>query len=354
MNRRSIVVVSILVVLLALGIIAANHIKITYTITSRAYFMPAMEFNLVRTIEGNLITSLKDNSIGIVKNYGITEFSRGDVVQFVISEDLITKKQLAAGDTIGWILSNEEQKQLIQLKGELGVLKAELDFYATGQKPEDVETAKVQWDLARQQLDIQRKLMQRNTQLFTDSVIPQQEYDIQMNNLKVKEIETNIAEARYMSITTGQKKEQTQLIKAKIKNIETQISQVSARLAYFTFTTPIPGMLIAQRGLDTIYGGNVISIGSNDKWVGLAPIQLKERAYIHIGDTLVSSRNLGVITGIDNSIKIIDGRQAFYITTEWITKNNILPGSIEEVSIEGEKITLAAYFQRIFSLEPGK
>lgn len=354
MNSRKYVVILVIGVLIAFLLYASTIVKVPYQITSKAYFMPALEYNLIRTIEGNLITSLKDNSSGVVKNYGITEFERGDVVQFMVSEELIKQKSVKAGDTIGWILSNEQQKILIQLKGELGVLKAEFDFYTTGQKPEDIETAKVQWELAKQQLDIQKKLMQRSAILFKDSVIAQQEYDIELNNLKVKEIEVGIAEARYMSITTGEKKEQERLILAKIKNIESQIGQVSARLAYFTFTSPISGMLIAQRGLDTIFGGNVISIGNTDKWVGLTPVQLRERAFIHLGDTLFCSESVGKITGIDNSVKIIDGKQAFYITTEWESKNNILPGSIDEVKIVGGKITIAEYFLRIFAPEPGK
>lgn len=354
MNNRKLVVSLTLCALVALLLYASTVIKINYKINSKAFFMPALEYNLIRTPDGNLVTTLKDNTSGIVKSYGISQFSRGDVVQFMVSEDLIKNKFLQAGDTIGWILSNEQQKVLIQLQGELGVFKAELDFYTTGQKPEDIQTAKEQWELAKQQLDIQKKLIKRNTALYQDSVIPQQEYDIQVNNLKVKEIEVSIAEARYLSITTGQKKEQERLILAKIKNIESQINQVSNRLAYFTFTSPISGMLIAQRGLDTIFGGNVISIGNTDKWVGLLPVQLKERAYIHIGDTLLGNNGFGIITSMDNSVKIIDARQAFYVTTEWTSKQNIMPGSISEVNIIGEKISLFNYLLRIFALEPGK
>jgi hypothetical protein len=354
MNNRKGVVILMISVFIALLIYVSTIIKTSYTITSKAFFMPSLEFNLIRTPDGNLITTLKDNSAGIVKNYGISQFERGDVVQFMVSEKLIKEKYLNKGDTIGWILSNEQQKLLIQLNGELGILKAELDFYTTGQKPEDIQTAKEQLELAKEQLEIQKKLIKRNTVLFNDSVIPQQEYDIQLNNLKVKEIEVAIAEARYLSITTGQKKEQERLILAKIKNIESQIGQVSSRLAYFTFVSPISGVMIAQRGMDTIFGGNVISIGNTEKWIGLVPVQLKERSYIHIGDTIRSTSSYGVITGIDNNVKIIDARQAFYVTTEWTSKNEILPGAISEVNIIGERITLSDYLLRIFAIEPGK
>ena len=106
--------------------------------------------------------------------------------------------------------------------------------------------------------------------------------------------------------------------------------------------------------MDTIFGGNVISIGNTDKWIGLVPVELKERAFIHIGDTIKNNNNYGKIISMDNSVKVIDGHQAFYITTEWISKKDIWPGAIAEVSIISEKITIANYLLRIFALEPGK
>jgi hypothetical protein len=247
MNSRRILVVSSVIAFIAILVVACFYIKVPYKIRSRALFMPASEFNLVRTLDGNLISSFKDNVRGVVKSYGVTEFQRGDVVQFLLNPKLLSQKYVNIGDTIGWIVSNEEQRNLIQLKGELNIMKAEFEFYTTGQKPEDIQTAKEQWELAKEQLDIQKKLLQRSTALFVDSVIPQQEYDIELNKLKVKEIEVGIAEARYMSITTGEKKEQGRLVSARIANLESQIKQVSDRLAYFTFTTPMSGMILLQR-----------------------------------------------------------------------------------------------------------
>lgn len=247
MTSKRFWIVTIIIIFFTIIIVASGYIKIPYTISSRAVFMPASEFNLVRTVEGNLISSFKDNLRGVVKSYGVTEFQRGDVVQFLLNPKMVNQKFVNAGDTIGWIISNEEQRNLIQLKGELGIMKAELDFYTTGQKPEDVQTAKEELELAKEQLDIQKKLLKRSALLFKDSVIPQQEYDIELNKLKVKEIEVGVAEARYLSITTGEKKEQSRLVAAKITNLELQIKQVSDRLAYFTFTTPMSGMILLQR-----------------------------------------------------------------------------------------------------------
>ncbi len=346
MNSRRILIVGSTVALIVLLLVACLYIKVPYIIKSRALFMPASEFNLVRTADGNLISSFKDNVRGVVKSYGVTEFQRGDVVQFLLNPKISNQKYVNAGDTIGWIVSNEEQRNLIQLKGELNIMKAELEFFTTGQKPEDIQTAKEQWELAKEQLDIQKKLLKRSTTLFGDSVIPQQEYDIELNKLKVKEIEVGIAEARYLSITTGEKKEQGRLVSARISNLESQIKQVSERLAYFTFTTPMSGMILLQRENET--GENVIAIGDTSHWVGVIPVQLKEREFIKLSDTITYKKLNGHIVGIDNSVRILDRKQAFYVTGLWPFEENILPGTMAEVAIKCPKVTIKDYFLRIF------
>jgi hypothetical protein len=346
MNSKRILIVTAVIVLVVLLFVASVFIEVPYTIRSRALFMPASEFNLVRTADGNLISSFKDNVRGVVKSYGVTEFQRGDVVQFLLNPKISNQKYVAAGDTIGWIVSNEEQRNLIQLKGELNIMKAELDFFTTGQKPEDIQTAKEQLELAKEQLDIQKKLLKRSVSLFQDSVIPQQDYDIELNKLKVKEIEVGIAEARYLSITTGEKKEQERLVAARISNLESQIQQVSDRLAYFTFTTPMSGMILLQR--ENEIGENVIAIGDTSHWVGVIPVQLKERDYLNLKDTISYKNHQGNIVGIDNSVRILDRKQAFYVTGLWPFKENILPGTMAEVDIYCPKVTIKDYFLRIF------
>ena len=102
MNSRRILIVGSTVALIVLLLVACLYIKVPYIIKSRALFMPASEFNLVRTADGNLISSFKDNVRGVVKSYGVTEFQRGDVVQFLLNPKIYlyyTKKSMRSGKT---------------------------------------------------------------------------------------------------------------------------------------------------------------------------------------------------------------------------------------------------------------
>jgi hypothetical protein len=341
----------VLLIVFVIATVATFFIKVNYKVRSRAFFMPSSEFNLVRTIDGNLISSFKDNLVGVVKSYGVTEFQRGDVVQFILNPGLTAQKYVSAGDTIGWIVSNEEQRNLLQLKGELQIMKAEMEFYTTGQKPEDIQTATEQLELAKEQLDIQKKLLARSAQLYRDSVIPIQDYEIQLNIYKVKEIEVGVASARFLSVTTGEKIERAKLVAAKISNLESQIKQVSNRLAYFTFTAPLSGMIMLQR--DNQSGDNVIGIADTSRWVGIIPVQLREKNYLHISDTITCNNIKGNIFGIDNSVKIIDRRQSFYITGVWPYQSNIMPGTMADVEISCGEVSIKDYLIRLFKPSNG-
>ena len=338
---RNAILITLLVIV---AFLALKFIHLEYKIESRVFFMPASTFSLTRTVDGNLITSLNNHIKGTVTNYGITEFERGDVVQFVLSDKVSNQKYLQKGDTLGWIYSNEEQKNLITLKGELDILKAELLYYTTGQKPEDVLTAESQLSLSKEQLSIQQKLMKRSERLFKDSVIAAQEYDIELNKLRVKEVEVAIAEARYSSITTGAKGEQEKLVRAKIANLESQVNQVAARLAYFTFTTPIAGIILNKQVPDT--GQSVIAVADTSQMIGIVPVQLKERSYLKIGDNVNCYNWKGQIINMDNSVSIIDRKQAFYTTVLWDYNDRLLPGSSHQVHIVCDKITLYEYLKR--------
>ncbi len=351
MQNKRVWLLSVMLLALICFIVVSQYLKITYTVKSRAFFIPSSEFTLVRTIDGNLISSFKDNIRGVVKSYGVTEFQRGDVVQFILNPVLSIKKYVAKGDTIGWIVSNEEQRNLIQLKGELQIMKAEMEFYTTGQKPEDIQTATEQLQLAKEQLDIQKKLLARSAQLYRDSIIPLQEYEIQLNSFKVKEIEVGVANARLLSVATGEKVERGRLVAAKIANLESQIKQVSDRLAYFTFTSPMSGMIMLQR--DNQSGDNVIGIADTSHWVGVIPIQLREKNYIHLADTITCNSIKGNIAGIDNSVKIIDRRQSFYVTGIWPYHSNILPGTMAEVEINCGEVSVMEYLTRLFKPSNG-
>ena len=61
----------------------------------------------------------------------------------------------------------------------------------------------------------------------------------------------------------------------------------------------------------------------------------------------------GNIAGIDNSVKIIDRRQSFYVTGIWPYHSNILPGTMAEVEINCGEVSVMEYLTRLFKPSNG-
>lgn len=305
------------------------------------------EYSLIRSVDGNLVSSHIDHVHNAVNNFNVTEFQRGDVVAFRLNEGLIARRSVSKGDTLGFILSNEEQRNLIQLQGQLDVLNAELEFFTTGQKPEDVMLAKEAWQLATQELRTQEKLMNRTRTLISDGVISTQEFEIEENLLKVRQLEEKIAEANYLSVTTGEKPEQEKLIQARIDALRMQAAQIENRLSSFTITAPFSGKVNFPR--NPAEEGTILTLTDTSIVVGVMPVRLEEYAYVSPGQQAAIEDLQGEVVAIEDAVHFVDNRQAFFVTIIWPYTEEIRIGSMIEVEIESDTISLMRLFLRRFS-----
>ncbi|MCC5916495.1 MAG: hypothetical protein JJU02_04120 [Cryomorphaceae bacterium] len=325
-------------------------VKIPYSVKTRAAMHPMQEWQLKKTTEGNLVYIYKDNRKGTLETYGLTEFQRGDVVTFSLTEGLLRQNYIEKGDTIGHFISNEEQRKYIELSGQLEVLKAELEFYTTGQKPEDVDEAQHKLRLARQELKTERKLMERSSILHRDSVISDQEFEIAENRLRVKEIDLDIAEARYRSITTGEKPEQELLLRSKILATEQQLEQVKDRLAQLTLRSPISGMVIHQHsGSDN----RIMAIADTSNIISLCAAKSHYQGQIFPGQTAYTTLGgkiyEGKVIAVDNSMQFINGHSAFFVRVAF-PGGELPPGAVLDVDIYLEDLRFFSYLGKIFGV----
>ncbi len=329
-------------------IVIATQVEIYYSIRAQGVFGTPQEYRLSRTLEGNLVATMKNNVDNRIYQYDVTEFQRGDVVAFRLNPEIANRSHVGVGDTLGFIVSNEEQRNLIKLRGDLEILRAELEFFTTGQKPEDVLLAQEQWDLAKQDLETQRKLMARTEVLIQDGVISEQEYEIEENKLRLKELSEKIAEANYLSVTTGEKPEQELLIRTKIEALSWQIAQIEDRVSYFNITSPIAGRLYFPRSSSA--EGKILSIRDTTSTIALVPIQLFEFAYVKEGDRAIYQDEEGAIVNLDEEVKYLDSRQAIYATAQWPYNARMKHGTMIETTLKCDRVSIWDYFMRRFRL----
>jgi hypothetical protein len=326
-----------------------------YTVPTRGMVLAVNEWTLSRTSNGYLVSTLKDNKYGRLNSYSITEFQRGDVAEFVLNPKLYQNASIGKGDTLGVLYSNEEERRLLQLQDELQVAMASLQMYNTGRKPEQVLKAEEQVKLARQEFVIHQKLLERQRTLYQDSMIAVQDFELAENEFAVKQLQLNIAETQYQNVITGEKPEQIQMIRTKINLLKGQIAKVEDRLSRFTLIAPISGMEVKKKG-KSLNEDILLQIADTSAYVVVLPVDYSESSYLEPGQTVrfrVKSGPPveGEIIAIDNTIQLVDGRQAIFITA--LLENSrvkLLPGTFLEATIVGEPVTPLQYFARVTKL----
>jgi len=339
--------------LLVIGSVGLLPLDIPYTTRTKALVKPAYEWELLRDETGTLSSVFRNHENGLIESYGNTEFKRGDVINFFLKPGLKEGDLINKGDTIGFTYSNEERMRLIELEGQLSVLESELSYYTAGQKPEDIEWAQREVELANSVFETQQKLMARTEQLMKDSVISVQKFEIDQNELEVTRMRKVLAEARLTSLLAGDKPEQIALTRSKILATNLQIAQIKERLSYLTVTAPISGQLSSGKGY--IQKDILLRIIDPDKFIGTAPIKLSDRSFISLGDEVylikpgASKKVIGRVIEFNNNIELMIGEPVVYMTIAFDEVNDlILPGNLVEIEIKGASLNPREYFVTSF------
>ena len=361
MSRKTITVISILSVLIII-IVFSFYIKIPYTISSKGLIYPVKEWTLSKTTNGNLLNVLKDNRTNTINHYSVTEFDRGDASEFILNKDIFKTNSVNKGDTVGYIISNDEQLKLLELEGKLVTEKDLYSVYSTGQKPEDIQHQKELLDLAFQEMLSQQKIFERINKLYKDSLISKNDYEVAFNDLNVKEHKYKIAQSSLSSAETGAKSEQLNLNKSLIQSLEYQIEQTKKKIKSNTILSPISGAIVKQKASNVDNKGNLVDIDNIIKVVdtssllAVLPVEFYEINHLKNGGKVIFNFNLntgtieGNIIDIDNTIQMLSRREVIFVTVE-ITKKaeQAKINMIVDADIDCGIINMKEYLKRLFN-----
>lgn len=331
---------------------------IPYNIQTAGMVMPIREWTLSKTQAGNLVTSLKDNSTGKLSSYSVSTFQRGNEASFDLNPLVYRLPYLNKGDTIATMYSNKDEERLVALNGDLEVQNSELRLHSAGQKVSDLQTVENKIALAKQELATQRGITARTEALYKDSLVSRQQYELAMNHLRVRELEVKTAEAMYSSARTGDKPEELALVQARINSIRQQIDQIKRGMLDQTLLSPIAGAVVHKKQQMFNDSENLLlTIADTAAYVVLLPVEYIEKDYVEIGRPVevaikgTTRRSVGKIIGIDNTVQIVDGRQAFFVTAIFEEKNlPLVPGMILKTIVIGEPVPLSQHLARAFNL----
>jgi len=343
-------------ILLSIIYLAYQYLTFSYTITTQGIVYPYREWTLAKTPDGNLINSLKNNYNNTITNYTVTEFQRGDMAEFSIREEIFRKAYIEKDDTIGLISSNTEVRRLLELEGELNSQQMLLAFYASGEKPEEVQVAYDKMILARQQYETQDKINQRNKILFERGHIPAEEYEISENEFLISYQNYLISRSQHEALLSGAKSEQLDYIRANINSLEQNIAHLKGLIDAFTITSPIGGKITRKQGINSEFDA-ILRVADTTRFVVIIPVELYNIPYIEPGQLIdiispMSGQPIpATVFNFDSSVQTLNQRQHIFVSALVNAQDaaGIFPDMRVDARIPSGPINLNDYVRRFMN-----
>ncbi len=345
-NKNKIILIFTIV---AIALLLFLPIEYSQYINAKGKLLPHKSWVLSKGTDGRLLTSLVDNSTGRNSEFTVTQFERGDAIQFKLNEKILRNTSVLVNDTIGFIISNEIEKDIQKLKGKLETARAFLKVQVSSEKKSIVETEKKKLEFANKQLDEQQKLFERKKKLFERQLVSAQEYEEIEAKYELAKINISIIVEKLRALQSGAKTEEINFAASKISAIEKEIDVLQKRFENNNITSPISGMISRSYSRDTL-----LIVNDTSKYVVLLPIEWSDSKKIRMNQTVEFSANNiseignGEIGIIENSVVNISGRE-FVVATVLSNTNltELAPGLMVNCKVSCGTTTALDYFTNI-------
>ncbi len=348
--RHRLLYVMALVILTVL-VLAVLPIRIPHAATVYGRLLPAREWVLVRTDNGQLTSLVRSNGSGVVEQYSVTQPERGDAMHFVLAPALLTAASVQKGDTIGWVTSPELAQQLAALEGALDVARAVVASARSGDKPAVVQQARHALAQARAAYDEQEHWHARQAELHEKKILSDEEFDLSRDRLAVLRAGISVAESQLAAAESGLKPEDVRQSEAQAAALETEIAAVRLRMNRFTHLAPFSGMLRHPHAVDTL-----LAVQDEDALVLLLPVgvgecaRLREGGAIDFDVPLTGLSGSAVIRRIDRTVEYLQGRPVCVVSAE-VEEGaaDLRPGLIARCRVSAPPLSVAGYLQYLWS-----
>ena len=334
-----------------LCIILSLLIKLPYDVNMPGKIFASSEWIVLKGNNGQLITQLNNRESGVVKNYSVQEFERGDNVSFTTLPIYGLGTEVKTDDTIGYVYSNEIQRQIILLKGQIKIARANLQLNLSGEKESIINEAQENLTYQKRKAEEQRKILARKKALFESNLISQQEYEIAEGTAALNDIEISIAEAQLKSALSGAKNQQVDLIKQKINAYEDEIAVWQNRLSDDKLICPISGLITQMTDGDTLF-----VISDTSAFVILIPIKLQEKEFIKPDDIIKIELPFGQgyseakLKTIGHSVHYVSRTPVVYGTAIINDNaNRLMPDMLVKCYIETGSVTVFEHLKRMMN-----
>ncbi|MBI9072645.1 MAG: hypothetical protein JEY94_13665 [Melioribacteraceae bacterium] len=324
-------------------------IEVPYTISGIAKILPNKQLILSRGSDGDILTNTVNHISGVNNSYQLTSFERGESMLLNLTPTLRNGQIVEKGDTLGVIYSSRQQEALIELNGELGILKATLKSNMSGEKKTEVKEAEERMEMAKSEYHKQSQIVERLNALMQRDLIAKEEYQTASDELIVLSKAINVRKAELESCLSGVKAEEINTLKKQINAIENKISFLNKKAAkQNSITAPFSGRIDRSFSNDTLF-----TLSNFDSGIAFIPVPLKEASYIETNElvsfelTNTNSALSGTVQTKQPVMQFIGGKQCLIILAQIDNlSNNFISGIIAQAQIQCEPVQLDTFIIR--------
>jgi len=334
--RRRVLVAAICAVLVVVaGVVIFLPVRFPSGVNTYATITPTNRWVLVKSTDGQLISSTFNFRSGMSDGYRVSSFNQGSSVYFTLHSNLAPGHVVSVGDTIASIYSTDVAERLIALNGQLAAARGALAVNSTGSKTAVVTEAEKRLEFAKRRRNEHRKVERRTVLLYEQHFISQGEYDQVVSEANALEDDIALAEANLEVALTGAKPEQLDLSNANIAALQSEIEAVKRRANTLVLTAPIAGMITPTYSADTL-----VTITATE-YLALIPVQRSD--YPRVASTTQARLTLrglshnveGTLIGMNHEFKVIGGREALIAIGRLnAPTSDVMPGMLVQCRIE--------------------
>lgn len=348
MRNNKIVQISLIGSIILLTIFFVPY-ELSYNIDSVAKLLPAKQWLLVRGSNGDIQTSNINHLNGTSISYQLTSFERGESMTLELNPEMTNGQIIEKGDTIGIIHSSAQQESLVELNGELNVLKATLAVSMSGVKKTEMKEASERLEMSRSEYQKQKKIVERLKRLVEKELIAEEDYQTAEDELRVLAKAVNVREAELESSLSGEKVEEINLLNKQITAVANKISFLESQIdSQNHIIAPFNGRIERSFSQDTL-----LVLSNIELAVALMPVALEESSYINEGENVTFKMSdtsqifLGIVQMKQPVMHIVGGKQCVMVlATIPNLSTKFISGMLSKAEINCGNVSLQTYLKR--------
>lgn len=244
-NRQwTYIIIAVLIVAIILLFLPVN---IQRTVSFTGKILPSKSLIVYYDSDGRLVSEYINNDKHI-KQKNIITFDRGDNFNIEAAESF------GFGDTLLTISSIEVEREIVELRTQLNELEYTKKALLAGDKPEKINELKNNLIIARQEYENLNKIFRRADSLFAKELISEEEYENIKTQRDIAQLHTKAVEYQLKYAETGARKQDIELIEAKIQAVKDKLEILNKKQDGYIITNPFNNAIsISGASSDTLF-----------------------------------------------------------------------------------------------------